>query len=132
MLFSSVLAFCHAFSSCMVEGRNCSCALKRLSLKINQHSWAPGPSWAASHDILPSRSTKSKKYNFLKSTAEVLKFALLTSQDFKHKAALDLYIPRHRQKFSINCLLPYRFQVKVIKKLIRKEKSEQYSCKILI
>lgn len=49
-----MLVFCNA---CLLQnGKNSSCAQRMLSLKISQLSWAPLPSKAISHRILPRMS----------------------------------------------------------------------------
>lgn len=104
--------FCAGLLTCLLllhVGGNCSCALKRLSLKINQLSWAPLPSWAASQEQADPH--KSKNYYSLKSTAEVLKLALFTSPRALNTRLPSIFISQNTEVYT-NCLLPYSFQVK--------------------
>lgn len=111
--------FCADLLPCLLllhAGRNCSCALKRLFLKISQLSWAPVPSWAASHG--QADPLQSQNYSFLKSTAEVLKFALLTSPRALSTRLLSIFIS---QDTEVLHKLPSALQLSGKNQLLRSQ-----------
>lgn len=80
---------------------DCSCALRRLSLKIKQLSWVSLPSRADSQEILPTSSLNKPKSTLLKSQVIIALLAFPSFLRFLNHHPMILQ-PSHPQTF-----LPY-------------------------